>query len=206
MKNCHILLASVGLFLSVFDVQAATVQPLSLAKIIETAELIAVGECVEKRGRWQGKRIVTDNIIRVTQTIKGNISDLVITTIGGEAMHPGLKSTVRMAAPGAARFQVGEQVLVFTVANSKGQQQVVGLSQGKFDVTTDPDTGEAVIAVGQKTLVKETASFNFDAAYSLSASFDADPTVLKPKQMTLSGFVDKLNQELASQAQGGAYD
>lgn len=103
---------------------------------------IVVGQVESIRPRWNAAhtKIFTDVSVRVTQTLKGGAGErLTLTQLGGEV------DGVRYTVPGCPAFVAGEEALLFVWRDARGQAQVNGLAQGKFDIRRDPATGEATV-------------------------------------------------------------
>ena len=112
---------------------AGTVRPMSLAEIIETADRVFVGKCIDVRtGRDEHGLPVTYISFSVIETIKGNTGRVVtIKTIGG---GPGTLQLADMPT-----FREGEEVLLFLYPESRyGFTSPVGLYQGKWTVKSTP--------------------------------------------------------------------
>jgi hypothetical protein len=70
----------------------------------------------------------------------------------------GLSGGLRQSFPGAPRLAAGEEYMIFLWTGRSGLTQVIGLSQGLFDVKTDA-RGELVIyraASGERMLEPRT--------------------------------------------------
>lgn len=182
------------------DAYSASVITMTLDDLVTSADNIVVGRCVDIQSRWQGSKIVTDATIDILQQIKGDLkTQLVITTLGGTAIHPRLKTLVNMNVPGSARFNVDDEVLVFSKENSKGNHQIVGLTQGKFDLETDSFTGEIVIPVGQKILTNETTQRDpLDALFSADTGFQSDDTKISVRTIRLNELLGQIEQRLST--------
>lgn len=141
------------------NVFAATVVPMDLDALVKVADTISMIETVETSTRWDSNKVYTDNAVRVIESLKGNQGDeYIITTLGGVAEHPRLKAVVDMTVPGVSKFLKGSRSIVFTRKSASGLNQLVGLSQGKFDASTDEESELSYIMVGQKKLVRKTES------------------------------------------------
>jgi hypothetical protein len=150
-------------------------QELSLSDLTRIADRIDVARCEEMTGHWQGKNIVTDNKLLVLQNIKGapHGQYFTLTTLGGTAAHPKLKTPVKMLVPGGAQLNLNEEFLLFSKQMPDGQYQLVAFSQGLFIVELDANTGERTIPVGYKLLTnKDDTQANF---------LNAAPPLLRPQ-------------------------
>jgi hypothetical protein len=103
---------------------------------------IVVGQVETIQPHWNATRtkIFTDVSVRITQALKGGAGErLTLTQLGGEV------DGVRYTVPGCPAFVAGEEALLFVWRGTRGQPQVSGLAQGKFDIRRDPATGEATV-------------------------------------------------------------
>lgn len=183
------LAALLGIVLLSFPFSAfsASVITMPLAELTVSADDVVVARCVTQQSRWQGDKIFTDTTLEVLQTIKGEPrSHLVLTYLGGTAMHPRLNTPVSMSVPGGVQFSVGEEVLVFSKKSLSGVNQLVGLTQGKFLIETDPDTGLRVIPVGQKILTdKSSVSDELNELFSPSSNLHDEGTKIRMRKIRL---------------------
>lgn len=181
-----------------FSAYAATVITMNLGELVNVADDIVVARSADIRSRWLGNKIVTDNVFEVTERVKGSANaTLTITTLGGTAMHPSLNAPINMAVPGGVVFERGEEALVFTKANALGQNQLVGLTQGKFAIETDPESGKKLIAIGQKTLTtKVVGADDLDYFFSPSAVFEPHGNTIEVRKMELNELIYQIKQLL----------
>jgi hypothetical protein len=103
---------------------------------------IVVGHVATTRTYWNAAhtRILTDVTVSVGEALKGEPGEqLVLTQLGGDL------DGLRLAVPGGPVFRPGEEALLFVWRDGQGRAQVNGLAQGKFDITTDPATGERTL-------------------------------------------------------------
>lgn len=126
-----------------FSANAASVFPLMLDEIIDTAPVAFHGTCIANRTERDVATnfIVTITTFAVRDVIKGNIQAThVIKQIGGVLPS----GEVGMRVGGVPTFTVGEEYVVFLAGvSSGGFSSPIGLSQGKFTVTQKP-TGKTV--------------------------------------------------------------
>src|SRR5262245_11962096 len=127
------------LALLLFPVAAAAQDP-SMTRFAAESTAVLHGVCIHNAARWDGQRrmIVTDTTIRAVEYLKGNLgSTITVSEPGGELPERNLAMTV----PHVARFQRGEEVVVFVWRDPGGAYRVVGGAQGKYTVDRDPATG-----------------------------------------------------------------
>lgn len=198
MKKIALLINFIAAAVLSVSAHAASVVPMPLNELVKSSDMILVGRCDEIRSYWRDNKIYTDNVITVEQIIKGDgVSQYVVTTLGGTATHPRLKVPVNMAVPGGANFTHGGQALLMVSTNSAGVNQIVGLTQGKFDIEIHPDSGERLIPVGQKVVTNEPEAGDItDLLFSPSA-FDAHATRIRVRKMELSEMIALIEAEIA---------
>ena len=118
---------------------ATTVVEMPLRDMVSMAPSIVVGTVESSASRWNEDRslIVTDVRIRVTDVIKGqNVGEIVVTQPGGKV------GKLRVDVDGAVAYRTGQETVLFLAPDSRGNQQVLGVFRGRFDVATDARTGK----------------------------------------------------------------
>lgn len=119
-------LALLGLWLSV---SAATLEQLTLEEMSQKATLIVRGRVTGCAGEVKGSLIQTRCRVTVTDRWKGTSgADLSFVTPGGTA--GGLVQTFT----GTPKFSPGAEYVLFLWTGRSGVPQIIGLSQGVFDV------------------------------------------------------------------------
>lgn len=122
---------------------AATVRPLGLDEIIDSATTAFQGTCVGNRTERdpQTNLVVTYTTFAVTEVLKGTVpATHTIKQIGGRLPGEGLAYHVE----GIPTFVVGEEYVVFLAGvSSAGFSSPIGLGQGQFAVRRDA-AGQAV--------------------------------------------------------------
>lgn len=107
------------------------------------ADLVIRGNVARVQSFWNDKhtKIFTKAVIAVAETYKGNNSSSVeVLQLGG------IVGDVKMTVEGAFQWKEGEEALLFLEPYAQGVHQVIGLSQGKFAIERDQETGEAFIS------------------------------------------------------------
>lgn len=118
-----------GLCLVATTASATVVERFDLPRLVNTAELIVVGEVLSSKAAWREGRIVTTVQVRNDGAIKGEApGTIAVEVLGGEI--GGLGQSVK----GMARFSPGERVAIFLQRAPSGAWRTVGLSQGKLRV------------------------------------------------------------------------
>ena len=137
---------------------ATTMRHLDTRALTLGSSDILVGQVEAVRPRWSADRrkIFTDVDVRISQSLKGAPAEkITLTQLGGEI------DGVKYSVPGGPLFKPGSEALLFVWRDAKGQPQVNGLAQGKFDIERDPKTGVAFVvrpAIERETLVRRSAA------------------------------------------------
>lgn len=123
---------------------ATTVAPLTLDQMTDASDLVVRGtvESVWVEESDAG-RIWTRALVRVDASIKGHadVNDYVTVESAGGTL--GTRTTL---VPGAARYSVGEEALLFLADKpSKGVYGTVGMGVGKFTVRPSPVDGTPLV-------------------------------------------------------------
>lgn len=130
-----------------FSALATTLVAMDVPALTRSSDLVVRGTVVRVESRWtlDHQRIVTDNEILVSETLKGNqVGKTVV------AMQPGgVVGDVGQLVHGAAKFSLGDEVVVFL--EKRGDRAfVVGLAQGRFVV--DRSGPEPMVKTGEDDL------------------------------------------------------
>ena len=122
---------------------ATTMLSLGLPELARSADTVVQGTVRRVESRWSGdgRRIVTDVEIQVSETLKGQPGNTVLVTQSG-----GRVGDVGQKVSGEASFAQGEEVVVFLERRGAQAFRVLGMSQGKYQVQRSPD-GTRVMAV-----------------------------------------------------------
>lgn len=127
--------------------QAASVRPLVLDDLVDTAALAFQGTCVGNRVQREESTgfIVTYTTFAVKDALKGPVATThVIKQIGGNLPEGGMAFRV----DGVPAFTVGEDYVVFLAGvSTAGFSSPVGLGQGKFAIR--PEAGGAKVGNGR---------------------------------------------------------
>lgn len=134
-----------GLMLSSITM-ATSIRKLDFSQLVDESEVVVYGSVLDTRSYLMPSRgwVLTDTRIEVWNAVKGQVgSEVTVTELGGEVGDLG------MAVPGTARFERGEQVVVF-LKNVGGKWRTVGLIQGKFPVVDEGGEKIVVTAVAME--------------------------------------------------------
>lgn len=163
---------------------ATVVQKLSDEDKTVQAQAILIGTCTSIRSEWneEGTKIFTYITISPQTVLKGDDipEELVIKNLGG------VVGDIGMHADGTSVFEEGEEVLLFLRRGTRGLHKVLGLSEGKFSVKTDPDTQRKVLV---KKRVRWTRTLNGKIEKRI---FDIKPD----KKVFLDDFVERIQNIL----------
>jgi hypothetical protein len=132
---CHRIGVATAAVLSVFAtvaVHAATLEKLTLEEMAQESTLIVRGRVTGCSGEPFGPAIYTRCAITVSEGWKGNAGEQVVFYIPGGTVG-GLSQIVS----GAPKVGTGEEYVLFLWAGRSGMNQVIGLSQGVFDLRPD---------------------------------------------------------------------
>ncbi len=114
-------------------------RPLSVQTLTEKARFVLRGKVGSKTvQRDQSGRIFTQIELEVTEVWKGSGLTNRFTLVQGG----GVLGERREVVSGQAELSIGEDVVLFLVQNERGEGVILGLSQGKFDVTKDDRSEE----------------------------------------------------------------
>jgi hypothetical protein len=122
---------------------STTVYHLDTPALVRGSTGIVIGTVQGTQSHWNESRtaIVTDVTVSVSDVLKGDATSTVtLTQPGGEV------DGMRYEIPGSPAFRANEEVLLFLWEDSHGRAQVNGLAQGKFELRTDPASGERVLS------------------------------------------------------------
>ena len=141
MKNKRVALGfSVFLFtLLLRATYASMLEQWDTQKLTKESKSIQVGEVVTKWSSYDPERRMTYTYVKlkINQTLKGVPQKETLLRIpGGEA------DGIRTVVHGVANFRLKEKALVFVNQAPDGAPEVVGMTQGKFNIHKDLVTGE----------------------------------------------------------------
>ena len=154
LKAHHILLATVATTL-LWSARAngGTVLKMSLEQMTERADIILIGRVESQHAEWNSdrSRIYTYVTFEVDRYLKGGggSATTTIRLLGGQV------GPFAATVPGSPQFSDGENVLVFCATAGPRMPTVLGLSSGKFSLTTDSN-GETIIQRDISTLMLTT--------------------------------------------------
>lgn len=158
------LVLFVGVCILDTSASAGTVRAMNLQEMTERADMIFTGRVLGKRAEWNAERtrIYTFVTFEVENYLKGGAGSQVATVrlLGGQ-VGPYLAHL-----PGTPQFTVGEDVLLFCAGEQARVPSVLGLSLGKFTITSSAN-GERIVKRDISTLML--------ANYSTASRKPGDP-------------------------------
>lgn len=113
---------------------ATTLEKLSMDEMIAKSTAIVRAKAVSSVGEIRSGMIFTHYRLQVSETLKGAASTLVDVWVPG-----GSANRMRQTVPGAPVLDAGQEYLVFLWTGPSGRAQIIGLSQGLFNVKLGPD-------------------------------------------------------------------
>lgn len=128
---CGLVLSSIA--------TATSIRKLNFSQLVDESELVVYGRVLDTHSYLMPSRgwVLTDTHIEVMNAVKGQVGSVVtVTELGG------VVGDIGMAVPGTARFQRGEEAVVF-LKNVGGKWRTAGLIQGKFPVVNEG--GEKIV-------------------------------------------------------------
>ena len=143
---------------------AATLQRLTLDDMSDKATAIISGKVVSSYTATHGNMIATHYKIQVSETWKGPVLGTV------EVMLPGgIAGGVRQSFAGVPQLAPGKQYLMFLWAGKSGYNQLLGLTQGLFDLAND-STGTPVVSrrISAEMMLDESGTIVQDQAVNMT--------------------------------------
>ena len=126
--------------LSIAALPAATLEKLTLDEMIQKSTAIVRGRVLGARTAFRGPVIYTFQRLQVTERLKGTADGVVEVAVPG-----GTLGALRQTFSGAPTLSEGAEYVLFLWTGQNGVTQVIGLSQGVFDLTRNAQ-GEVVLA------------------------------------------------------------
>lgn len=108
---------------------ATTLELLGMDGLIDKATQVVRGKVSDCAGVYRGAMIYTQCTVAVSETLKGASSAQVRFAVPG-----GRVGRIRQSIGGSPEFQPGLDYVLFLWTSPSGFTQILGLSQGKFEV------------------------------------------------------------------------
>jgi len=145
MKTLYIDLLS-GFFVIAFALllsplaESTTLEQLSLTQLTSAAASVVHAKCTGNQALWHGGEIWTVTSFRVLGNWKGNSPrEIHVWMIGGRV------GPVLSYVPGAPRFRIGEEAVLFLEPARSGDLSITAWGEGTFRIRRDPHTGEMLV-------------------------------------------------------------
>ena len=144
--------------------QATTLQQLTLDDMIRQSTAIVHVKVSSAGAATRGRNVYTFYQLQTLETLKGG-------SAGELAVPGGAAGEIRQEVAGAPVLKTGGEYVIFLWTGNSGLTQVIGLSQGLFNVTQDSGNAMLVRAAlsGATILNKSGAAVN-PAAVTISLS------------------------------------
>jgi hypothetical protein len=137
-------LISIIMIIALSSVLYSQSKTINTGNLIRESEVIVHGNVTGRLAEWTPKhdKIQTRVTVAVDQTLKGTVpgNKMVVVVPGGEIDGVGEWYSH------IARFDVDEEVVLFTKQDKSGIFRVAGGEAGKFTVKKDPATGSKTIS------------------------------------------------------------
>jgi hypothetical protein len=117
---------------------ATTLQELTMANMIGQSTAIVHAKVTGSYSAFRGRTIYTHYQLQVEETLEGSIATAEVAVPGGAA------NGFRQMVAGAPTLTTGQDYVLFLWTSGSGLTQVMGLSQGLFNVMQD-SSGNAVL-------------------------------------------------------------
>jgi hypothetical protein len=128
----HWRLAVLVVLLSATLARPATLEKLTLEQMIQQSTEIVRGRVVGASVEQRGAILYTRFQVQVTERWKGEAKLVVEAAVPG-----GHSGRVRQTFPGTPSLQPGQEYILFLWTGRGGLTQIIGLSQGVFDLVLD---------------------------------------------------------------------
>ena len=143
---------------------ATTVRKMDLPALVSASDSIVQGRVESVESRWENNLAYTYTSVTVDEPLKGERRRAVlIRQLGGKI------GSLHMTVAGTPQFKQGDRVIVFLKRRADGTFDVVGLNQGKYEITND----FAVANVSGLTLVNPKTGRMEEAGFMEKAPLEA---------------------------------
>ena len=120
------------LTVSMLPLQCATLERLSLDDMISKSSAIVRGKVTTSWAAYSGPNIYTHYTIQVSERFKGTGGNSVEVVVPG-----GVVNNLRQSFPGTPALGRGDEYVFFLWTSRAGLTQVLGLTQGLFQLASD---------------------------------------------------------------------
>jgi len=115
-------------------VSATTLERLTVDVMVEKSTSIVRGKVISSQGENRNGLIFTKYFVEIDESWKGNPGQVIEVFVPG-----GVANGLRQTIPGAPALEQGEECVLFLWAGASGRSQIIGLSQGLFNVNRDAE-------------------------------------------------------------------
>jgi len=143
----------VAAWLGVAQLQSATLQQLSMTDLIAKSTAIVRGTVQGSYAAFSGPVIFTHYSVQVAEKWKGSPGATMDVAVPG-----GVVSGIRQTYPGAPQFQPGDQYVLFLWTGKSGMTQIMGFSQGAFEVAQDGSSDPSLTRNPSRELMLDPAT------------------------------------------------
>jgi len=126
--------------------EAATLSRLSVNDMIDKSTAVVRGKVTSSYAAFQGSIIYTHYAVQVSERYKGSPAGTVDVVVPG-----GIANNLRQTFAGAPQFQTGDEYVFFLWTSQAGLTQVLGLTQGLFQIAP----GTAADPVATRAAIRE---------------------------------------------------
>ena len=119
---------------------ATTLERLSMNDMTDKCHVVVRATVLNGSSEYSNGIVVTHYQLNVLEVWKGSVSSVVDLYVRG-----GRAGGIRELVPGAPTLDVGSEYVVFLWNGPSGRAQIMGLSQGLFNVTKDPATNSVML-------------------------------------------------------------
>src|SRR5215470_7217151 len=176
MKLKHLLLPAALIF-AIGKINATTVIPPTFDQLVNQAELIFQGTCTDVKSVWAGqggeRHIETYVTFQVADNVKGDAgASYTIRMLGGTV------GDETMLVTDTPKFRVGDNEILFVEHNFDQFVPLVGITNGRFHVQHDEETGRDVVVNSEGEPVRDLTKLGREEE-SVSAANAISPGQLK---------------------------
>lgn len=128
------LLVLLALLVAAATASASTFLAMPPRQLVAESHAVVQGEVLKVNSFWEpeGRVIVSEAMLRVTDTVVGSAPGVVILRT-----HGGDVNGFRVVAEGFPSFEVGSRVLLFLRHQDDGTSEVTGYRLGQYRIVTD---------------------------------------------------------------------
>lgn len=127
------------------EARATRMVPMTVEQLAATSTAVVHGRVVALESARDGEgRIYSRVDLRVLEVWRGTVASEVCQVV----MGGGILGDRSVSVAGQAAYRVGEEVVAYLVRNPAGEWVTVGLSQGRFAVRRELDTGRSWVSNG----------------------------------------------------------